>query len=132
MDPGSVGISIGNTIGAVIIGWGFSSLFVVAFRGHTLSSHLTRVIASSACYASKSGHTISDTQMTTQRINSWCVHPDRAYYMGLANSRMCVGRCTMVRHPTRSHSRFVLTVIRTLEALHQAFVGHIAWFYIVE
>jgi len=77
MDPGSVGISSGNTIGAVIIGWGFSSL-----------------IFGMLC------------------IQVW------TYYQ---------------RYPNDSSTyKFLVAALWTLEALHQAFVGHITWFYIVE
>ncbi|KAI0250986.1 hypothetical protein BJV78DRAFT_517121 [Lactifluus subvellereus] len=78
MDLGSaVGISIGNTIGATIIGWGSSSL-----------------IFGMLC------------------IQVW------TYYQRYPNDHITY--------------KLLVAALWTLEAVHQAFVGHIAWFYIVE
>jgi hypothetical protein len=51
----------------------------------------------------------------------------------LADVYVGAGPLTMVRasSPASATTRCLLW-IRILEALHQAFVGHIAWYYIIE
>ncbi|KAF8490830.1 hypothetical protein F5888DRAFT_1807870 [Russula emetica] len=96
MGLGTVIPTISNTIGAVIVGWGVSSLYVPVSRDRVLYSYLV--------YAEASSYFIQDS-----------------------------GPFTMVRasSPASATTR-CLTWIRILEALHQAFVGHIAWYYIVD
>ena len=105
MNPGAVTPTIGNTIGAMVIGWGVSCLYVLVSRDpHTppspRSSH-TRFIGYSACSAFRSGHTISDTQMTAHRTRSWCVI--RIYLFRREGALMTDTRICCARHRRSSH-----------------------------
>jgi len=73
MSLGTVIPTISNTIGAVIVGWGVSSLYVPVSRDHVLYAHLVYAAASSACFASKSGRTICDIQMIVLHTRFWYV-----------------------------------------------------------
>jgi hypothetical protein len=50
-----------------------SSLYVPVSRDPVLYAHLVFAAASSACFASKSGRTICDTQMIVLHTRSWYV-----------------------------------------------------------
>ena len=62
----------------------------------------------------------------------WCVDPALFHPVVLTDHRMYAGPLVMVRVPGPRGVAQLSSSIRILEALHQAFVGHIAWYYIVE
>lgn len=132
MGLGPVIPTISNTIGAVVVGWGLSCLYVLVSRVHAFSPHLACAIASSACLASKPGHTINDIQMIVLHTKFWCVDPALFHPVVLTDHRIYAGPLVMVRVPGPRGVARRSSSIRILEALHQAFVGHIAWYYIVE
>ena len=75
MGLGTVIPTVSNTIGAVIVGWGVSSLYVPVPRDRVsiLISHLVHAAASSACFVSKSGRTICGIQMIVLHTRYWYV-----------------------------------------------------------
>ena len=76
MGLGTVIPTVSNTIGAVIVGWGVSSLYVPVSRDRVLHSHLAYAAASSACFAFKSGRTTCDIQMIAPHTRFWYVDPN--------------------------------------------------------
>jgi hypothetical protein len=73
MGLGNVIPTVSNTIGAVIVGWGVSSLYVLVSRDRVPFSHLVYAAASLVCFASKSLRTICDIQMIVLHTRSWYV-----------------------------------------------------------
>ena len=73
MGFGTVIPTISNTIGAVVVGWGVSSLYVPVSRDCVLYSHLVYTAASLVCFASKSGRIICDIQMIVLHTRFWYV-----------------------------------------------------------
>jgi hypothetical protein len=73
MGLGTVIPTISNTIGAVVVGWGVSSLYVPVSRDRVLYSHLVYAAASSVCFAFKSGLTTCDIQMIVLHTRFWYV-----------------------------------------------------------
>lgn len=109
MGLGPVIPTISNTIGAVVVGWGLSCLYVLVSRVHAFSPHLACAIASSACLASKSGHTINDIQMIVLHTKFWCVDPALFHPVVLADHRMYLRRSS--RYGTRSRTAPSLALI---------------------
>lgn len=83
MGLGTVIPTVSNTIGAVIVGWGVSSLYVPVSRDRVLYPHLAYAAASSACFASKCGHTTCDIQMIVLHTRFWYVNMDTVLPSGV-------------------------------------------------
>jgi hypothetical protein len=95
--------TVANTMGAVLVGWGVSSLSVLLSRDRPLHSHLAYTTASSACFVFKSGPTTNDTQMTVLRISFWCVDANTTLLVGLADPRRAQVLLVWYALPARFH-----------------------------
>jgi hypothetical protein len=97
---------------------------------------LAYAVGSSACFAFRFGPTISDTQMMAFRITFWCVDTNICVAKrGWPTLDLDVHRS--FPYGTRPRPAFgrppiCSTCFRVLEAVHQAFVCHVTWFYVVE
>jgi hypothetical protein len=110
MGLGPVIPTISNTIGAVIIGWGLSCLYVLVSRDRVPFSHLACAPASSACFASKSGHIINDIQMIVLHTRFWYVVRTLFHQAVLADHRVCAGPLIMVRASRRLRHHVILNM----------------------
>lgn len=81
MDPRTVIPTMSNTIGAVVVGWGLSSMWVLMSRDCACHSHLAYATGCSACFVSRLGPTTTDTQMIADHISFWCVDTNQ-YCLG--------------------------------------------------
>lgn len=70
---GNVIPTISNTIGAVVVGWGVSSLYVPDSRDRVLFSDRVYAAASLVSFACKSCRTICDIQMMVLHTSFWYV-----------------------------------------------------------